>query len=148
MGNDSQFKQFCEVVACPSLAGDLRFASNQARVENRPILCQKISDILIKNSSAYWLTLFERKGIPCGPINNIKQAFDEPQAKHRSAVSMLSHPYNDELPTVANPVKFSRTPICHGIAPPLLGADVDCVLGSVLGYSKEKISILRKQKVI
>jgi len=148
VGNDSQFADFCEVAQCQSLLQDPRFSTNQARVSNREIVIEQLTTIIKGKSSDFWLQQLEIKGVPCGPINNIAQVFDNPQIKHRKMVDELIHPKNGKIPTVANPINFSRTPIVYHQAPPNLGEHTEDVLTELLGYDTGVIGKLRQSKVI
>ena len=148
IGNDSQFADFCQVANCETLIHDPRFATNQARVHNRNIVIAQLAKLIQAKNSDFWLQQLESKGVPCGPINNIAQAFDNPQIKHRNMLGELTHPQNGKIPTVANPINFSRTPIVYNQAPPNLGEHTDTVLTEVLDYDADAISKLRDSKVI
>ena len=81
-------------------------------------------------------------------VNDIAQVFDNPQIKHREMLGELSHPENGEVPTVANPINFSRTPIVYNQAPPNLGEHTESVLMELLGYDNDLIEKLRLAQVI
>jgi crotonobetainyl-CoA:carnitine CoA-transferase CaiB-like acyl-CoA transferase len=148
IGNDSQFADFCEVANCQTLIGDPRFATNQVRVQNREFVIEQLAAIIKAKNSEFWLQQLEIKGVPCGPINDIAQVFDNPQIKHRKMLNKLTHPENGKVPTVANPINFSRTPITYKQAPPNLGEHTEDVLTELLGYDGKAIGRLRHSKVI
>ena len=148
IGNDSQFADFCQVADCQSLIQDPIFATNQARVRNRAVVVEKLVDIIKAKNSAFWLQELEIKGVPCGPINDIAQVFDNPQVKHRKMLGELSHPKNGKMPTVKNPINFSRTPIVYNQAPPNLGEHTEDVLTELLGFDTDNIRKLRQSKII
>jgi crotonobetainyl-CoA:carnitine CoA-transferase CaiB-like acyl-CoA transferase len=148
IGNDSQFADFCQVANCQTLIGDPRFATNQVRVQNREFVIEQLAAIIKAKNSEFWLQQLEIKGVPCGPINDIAQVFDNPQIKHRKMLNELTHPENGKVPTVANPINFSRTPIVYNQAPPKLGEHTDNVLSELLSYDSNAISKLRHTKII
>jgi crotonobetainyl-CoA:carnitine CoA-transferase CaiB-like acyl-CoA transferase len=148
VGNDSQFADFCEVAQCQGLVQDPRFTTNQARVRNREIVIEQLAKIIQAKDSNFWLQQLEIKGVPCGPINDIAEVFDNPQIKHRKMLGELSHPINGKVPTVANPINFSRTPIVYNQAPPNLGEHTEKVLTELLGYDASAIDKLRHSKII
>jgi crotonobetainyl-CoA:carnitine CoA-transferase CaiB-like acyl-CoA transferase len=121
VGNDGQFRRFCEVAGCEEFADDPRYASNRARVENRDVLCEHLSAIIAARDMDDWLQTLEAVGVPCGPINTIDRVFDDPQVLARGMVAEREHPLAGTLRTVANPMRFSRTPVANAPAPPLLG---------------------------
>jgi formyl-CoA transferase len=143
VGNDGQFASFCRVLGVPEWAGDERFATNPQRVRHRDLLVGLISERLAARPAAQWLAGLEGAGVPCGPINDLSQVFADPQVLHRRMQVRAPHPAAGEVAMVANPIKFSATPIEHGHAPPLLGEHTDEVLGRVLGLSGEEIAALR-----
>ena len=148
VGNDSQFADFCRVAECQTLIDDPLFATNQARVRNREIVVEQLTKIIKAKNSDFWLQQLEINGVPCGPINDIAEVFDNPQIKHRKMQGELNHPKNGKVPTVANPINFSRTPIVYNQAPPNLGEHTADVLIEVLGYDTDGISKLRQSKII
>jgi crotonobetainyl-CoA:carnitine CoA-transferase CaiB-like acyl-CoA transferase len=148
IGNDSQFAAFCEVANCQTLIHDPIFATNQARVHNREIVIERLTNIIKTKKSDFWLQQLEINGVPCGPINDIAQVFNNPQIKHRKMLGELTHPKNGKVPTVANPINFSRTPIGYSQAPPNLGEHTENVLSELLDYDGNAIGKLRDSKVI
>jgi len=148
IGNDEQFRKFCEVAGRSEWAEDTNYATNAARVNNRTELCEKITDLLKTRNSQLWLDELEAVSVPCGPINTIDQVFDNPQVKAREMRAEVSHPFAERTPLVANPIKYSKTPIQKPQAPPLLGANLQEVLTGVLGYSVEKIAELQANGVV
>ena len=83
IGNDAQFQRFCELGGRAELATDERFHKNSARVRHRETLVPVVAEIMQQRSSAEWLQELNQRGIPCGPINQLDQVFDDPQVEHR-----------------------------------------------------------------
>ncbi|TXT36293.1 MAG: L-carnitine dehydratase/bile acid-inducible protein F [Comamonadaceae bacterium] len=75
VGNDGQFARFCEAAGCPEWAADARFASNTLRVKHREVLIPLLQTVTRTRSTAQWISLLEDKAVPCGPINDMAQAF-------------------------------------------------------------------------
>ncbi len=148
VGNDAQFSRFCELCGETEVANDERFASNSARVKNRQQLVPQVSQWMQRESSEWWLKSLNERGIPCGPINSIEQVFADPQVRHRQLQRQLQHPTAGTVPTVANPIVFSETPIDYQMAPPLLGQHTDDVLRSLLQKSDSQLADLRGDGVI
>lgn len=148
VGNDSQFAKLCEVIDCPQFAADERYATNANRIRNREALIPLLQDILAKRSVAEWITLIEPEGIPCGPINNLAQVFEHPQVRHRGMQFELPHPTAGSTPLVANPIKFSATPITYSSAPPTLGQHTRHILSTLGGLSDEEITRLSGKGII
>jgi crotonobetainyl-CoA:carnitine CoA-transferase CaiB-like acyl-CoA transferase len=148
VGNDTQFASFCAVIGAPQWAGDARFSTNPERVRHRDLIVGMISERLRARTSREWLALLEPAGVPCGPINDLAQVFADPQVRHRGMEVRAPHPAAGEVRMVANPMKFSATPIAHDTPPPTLGQHTDEILGSVLGMDGARIQSLRERGVI
>ncbi|TFY66900.1 hypothetical protein EVG20_g4184 [Dentipellis fragilis] len=136
-GNDRQ----------PELVEDARFATNAARVANRDTLVQIITDKLLQEDREHWLQKFTGLGVPFGPINNIEQTFEHPQAKARGVVVDVEHPRAGKVKLVGPAVTYNGKKMPVDRAPPYLSQHTDEVLGE-LGYNSEEIAELRKQRVI
>jgi formyl-CoA transferase len=148
VGNDSQFASFCRVIGAPEWAQDARFATNPQRVRHRDLIVGMISERLRAKPAREWLAALEPAGVPCGPINDLAQVFSDPQVRHRGMEVRAPHPDAGEVRMVANPIKYSATPITHDAAPPTLGQHTDEVLGAVLGMDRARLEALRIQGVI
>lgn len=121
VGNDQQFQTCCKVLGCLQLGRHVDFISNERRVQNRLKLIPLLEAKLIQQPLAFWLEHLSAAQVPCGPINDINQVFSDPQVQHRGLQISMQHPTAGELPLVANPVKFSATPIEYQQTPPTLG---------------------------
>ncbi len=148
VGNDSQFRACIAVLGVADRLGEERFASNAARVGQRDEVAGIIGESIARRTTAEWLRAFGAAGVPCGPINSLDAVFASDYARDQQLVRTLHHPGDPMLPTVANPVRFSVTPVCYKQAPPLLGADTDAVLRQWLRYSPERIEQLREEGAI
>jgi formyl-CoA transferase len=148
IGNDAQFARFCREVGLAGLLDDPRFADNQARVVNRDALKELVAQAMKQRTMAEWIARLEALGVPCGPINRLDQVYADPQVVQRGLKVEVHHPLAGRLPLVANPIKFSRTPIRYEAAPPLLGQHTDEVLRDLLGKSEAQIQQLRANSVV
>jgi crotonobetainyl-CoA:carnitine CoA-transferase CaiB-like acyl-CoA transferase len=131
VGNDRQFVACCQVLGEPSLAEDPRFKTNRLRVDHREALVPLLETAFKRRSTAEWSRLLGAVKVPCGPINTLREVFQDEQIQYRGMRLDLPHPIAGTVPQVANPVKFSATPIEYPLAPPLLGADTETVLESI-----------------
>jgi crotonobetainyl-CoA:carnitine CoA-transferase CaiB-like acyl-CoA transferase len=147
VGNDGQFASFCRVLGVPEWSSDPRFATNPQRVGHRDLLVGMIEERLAAKTAREWLALLEPSGVPCGPINDLDQVFADPQVVHRKMKVTALHPAG-EVTMVANPMKFSATPIPNDVAPPTLGQHTGEVLETVLGLSPGEVAALREQGVV
>jgi crotonobetainyl-CoA:carnitine CoA-transferase CaiB-like acyl-CoA transferase len=142
-GNDNLFRKFCEVADCRHLIEDPRFATNADRVKNRAEIEPLIQAVTRTRSTREWLPALEAAGVPCGPINNLRDVFEEPQVKARGMLRELPHTTAGKVPQVVSPMKFSQTPLEFPSAPPVLGEHTEEVLRDMLGRSPEEIARLR-----
>jgi formyl-CoA transferase len=143
VGNDRQFAACVQCLDVPELAKDIRFSGNADRLQHREELIALLSEAFRARDSAEWLKRLSDYSVPCGPINDIEQVFKSDYANERALVRQLKHPYDDAMPTVANPSRFSATPVSYRKAPPLLGQHTAEILADWLGYSAEKVAHLK-----
>ena len=144
VGSDSQFSACVDCLGAEALAHDARFGTNAARVEHRVALIDLMAPLIRQKPRAYWLDAFGNRNVPAGPINSIKTVLTEGYASERELVRHLPHTLAGDIPTVANPVKFSSGSNMYRRAPPLLGEHTDDILVDVLSYSSETINELKK----
>jgi crotonobetainyl-CoA:carnitine CoA-transferase CaiB-like acyl-CoA transferase len=150
IGNDAQFKRFCDFAGCSELAEDERFITNGARVGHRDALIEAMEPVLAARPSQEWLTELEKLTIGCGPINSVDKVFVDPHVRDRGMVINMPHDAvgGRDVPLVANPLRLSETPVSYRHTPPVLGADTDDVLRSVLELDDADLDGLRSAGVI
>ena len=150
IGNNGQFTRFCEAAGHPEWASDARFATNPLRVKHRAVLIPTMEEVTRTRSTAQWIALLEDKAVPCGPINDIGQAFDDEQVKARGLAVTLPRDAGDgiaQITGVASPLRLSATPPVLRHAPPALGQHTDEVLAE-WGLAPERIAALREAGVL
>ena len=148
VGNDTQFARLCNVLGCPEIAIDERYVKNADRVRHRDVLLPVLQARLATRNVEDWVGLLQPEGIPCGPVNSIAQTFANPQVMHRQMRIDLPHPLSGSVPSVANPIKFSDTPIQYRNAPPTLGQHSHEVLQHYVGLSDADIEALSKNGIV
>ena len=148
VGNDSQFAAFCKVLGAPALASDERFLTNPLRARNRLDLVPILAALLRTRAVRQWHEEFDAAGVPSGPINGFAEVFEDPQIAHREMLMDLPHARIGKVPQVANPVRFSGTPIEYRRAPPLLGEHTAEVLREVLDIDDTRLAQLQQAKAI
>ena len=151
IGNDKQFKTFCEFAGAPELPSNPKFASNDARVNNRAETVELIQNLIIQKPSQYWLDELEKMKIGCGPINSLEQTFTDPHVLEREMITKIPHPLIKEdggAKLIASPLRLSETPVAYRHHPPLLGEHTNEVLTEKLGLNDEELDKLRKNGVI
>ena len=154
IGNDGQFARFCEAAGQAGWATDPRFASNTLRVQHREALIPAMQALTRTRTTAQWITLLETKAVPCGPINDIGQAFADAQVQARGLV--VNQPLalvdkaqcaTESIATVASPMRLGATPPVLNRPPPMLGEHTTEVLGE-LGLDAAAIAAMREAGVV
>jgi glutaryl-CoA transferase len=148
VGNERQFARISDVLGHPEWAKDARFASNAARVENRSVIDGLINEALSHDRADAWLAKLNAVGIPCGKINSVAEALDDPQTAARQMVETVEHPTVGALKMLGIPFKFSDTVCSVRRPPPTLGQHSEEILSGELGLDDKAIADLRRQKVI
>lgn len=148
IGNDGQWRQFCIKAGKPEWAYDSRFTTNACRVDNREVLVPLLEDLFCQQAIAYWLSMLESVGVPCGPINTIDQLLEDPQVQARRMVIQVPHPTAGTVRLLASPLNIPTAPVQVRLPPPLLGEHTAQVLHELLGYDQSTLSELLAARVI
>jgi crotonobetainyl-CoA:carnitine CoA-transferase CaiB-like acyl-CoA transferase len=139
--NDRLFRRLCELLDRRGWLESADYADDTHRVRNRATLAREIEAVTIERPRKYWLDLFEANGLPCGPINNYEQVFEDPHVRARDLVRETDHPTLGRIRTLGAPVKMSLTPPITGRPAPLLGQHTREVLLEI-GYSSDELAQL------
>ncbi len=142
VGNDAQFGRFCALCGLQEVAEDERFSTNDARVRHREELVPQVAKAMLGKTRAAWLDELGKAGIPAGPINDIGQAFSEPQAEFRGLSAQVMDDDGRPIPTVRSPLRLSATPPELRLPPPRLGQHTREVLRELVGLDEAAIDAL------
>jgi glutaryl-CoA transferase len=139
VGTDGLWKRFTQVMnRQDDLGRDERFTTNALRIKNREILVPLLQNIFKQEPATKWLEKFAVAKIPAARINSVAEAVEDNQTRARSLIVQLEHPAIGTAKSIANPIRFSNTPVSYRLPPPLLGQHTAEILQS-LGYSSEKV---------
>ncbi|MGE8558760.1 MAG: CaiB/BaiF CoA transferase family protein [Acinetobacter sp.] len=145
-GNDKQFVALSAAIGLPELPNDPRFTTNALRIKHRTEIGNLLAAHFLSNTAKHWVKAIHAVKVPVGLINNLEQAFEEPQVQARNMLIEMQHPLKDKLKVIGSPIKLSRTPVEYKKAPPMLGEHTDEILARVT--DAEKIAALRAQGII
>ncbi len=148
IGNDGQFTRFGYAIGSPDWTTDERFVHNRGRLVHRAELVERIRAVTVQRTTRDWIALLEQHAVPCGPINNLRDVFNDPQVKARGLQITMQHPEAGEVPLVASPIRLSDTPVTYRHSPPQLGQHTDEVLTRHLGLSAQALQIYRNNGVL
>ena len=147
IGNERQFERTAEVLGHSEWATDERFVSNRARVENRTAIDGLINEALSHDDADIWLAKLKAVGVPCGKINSVAEALDDPHTAARDMIETVEHRTIGALKMLGIPFKFSETACSVRRPPPTLGQHNEEILGE-LGLDDKAIAELHQAKVI
>ncbi len=136
-----------EVFGRPDLQTDPRTKDRHARIKNHDLISDVLSTAVKSAPRDHWLKLLQEKDVPCAPINNFAEVFEDPQVKHLDRLMKVSDPEFGTFQLVRNGISLSGTPLELTLRPPKLGEHNDETLRSA-GLSEQEIRGLREKKVI
>ena len=147
-GNDGQFRQFVTVGGEAHLADNPLYLNNPLRVQHRKQLVPLLEQMTRKKPKGEWIALLEKAKVPCGPINNLKEVFENEQVIARNVLLNVPHPTVGNMKLVASPMKLSKTPTEVRMAPPTLGQHTEEILHDRLKLNDQAIHELRAKGII
>ena len=148
IGTERPFARTAEVLGHPEWAKDERFTTNRARVENRAAIDGLINDALARDHADVWLGKLKAVGVPCGKINSVAEALDDPHTGARDMIATAEHASIGALKMLGIPFKFSDTACSVRRPPPTLGQHSDEILAGELGLDEKSIAELRRDRVV
>lgn len=141
------FRRLCEALGTKELIDDPRFKTPPDRSKNRALLTEELEKATVTRPSQQWVETLNAAGVPCGPILNVKEVFEDPQIRHLGMATKVRHPRLGELEVQNLPVTLSRTPGSVRMPTAEPGQHTDEVLAEI-GYSKDEIAELHREGVV
>jgi crotonobetainyl-CoA:carnitine CoA-transferase CaiB-like acyl-CoA transferase len=148
VGNDTQWQQYCAAIERPDLAAEPRWAKVTGRITGRNELVPDLARTMLTRTRAEWLQRLEARGVPCGPINDYGQVFEDPQVRHRGLRVDLQRSDGAKVSTIASPLRLRGTPPVYERAPPRLGDSTEQVLTQLLGVQADELARLQAQGIV
>ncbi len=148
LGNDRQFRAFCELLSVPELGTDERFATSGGRSVNRAALLERLYPVIATWKSDDLLAALDAAKLPGGRVNEIPQVLADPQIAARGLVRDMTRSDGTPVKVLGFPAKLSASPATYRHAPPRSGEDTAAVLAEKLGLTPEEIDTLRTAGVI
>ncbi|MFG2730976.1 CaiB/BaiF CoA transferase family protein [Streptomyces canus] len=147
-GNDKQFAAFCAAADRTDLLQDERFATTPARIAHREEILPVLEAIMRTRTRDEWLTVLDAHDVPAGPYNEMPDVFADPQIQHRGMLVEVDDPTSGRLPMLANPIRFTATPVEGYAPPPALGEHTAEVLTDLAGLTEDQLAGLRARGVV
>ena len=145
VGTEALWNRFVELPGIPDEIGkDERFQTNALRIKNREILIPILQETFRKSPAQTWLDKLAEANIPAAPINTVSEAVNDAQTRGRGLIVQIEHPAIGAAKSIANPIRFSNTPVSYRFPPPLLGEHSGAILQS-LGYTVDQVKSLASE---
>jgi crotonobetainyl-CoA:carnitine CoA-transferase CaiB-like acyl-CoA transferase len=148
VGNDEQWRIFCECTGLAGLGSDERFATNAGRVGHYDVLRPALADLLRTRTRQAWIDALVPSGVPCAAVRSLDEVLTDPQLLAREMIERVDHPTAGALRVLGLPIKLSDTPGAVDSPPPRLGEHTAAVLGDVLGLSADTVNRLHRDGAV
>ncbi|NIN52710.1 MAG: CoA transferase [Nitrososphaeria archaeon] len=146
--NERLWAAFCEATGLMELLNHPSFNVNAKRVQNRAELIKIIQEKMLTKSQEEWIEIFDRVGLPTGPVYDLVEVYKDPHIIHRGMIMEMEHHKAGRIKQIGVPMRFSETPCSIRIPPPTLGQHNEEILRELLDLSREKIEALREGGII
>ena len=146
-GTNRHWRSLCRAISREEMASSAEYATNALRVRNRTRLERTLTRIFQGRSRGDWLDRLRAEGVPCAPVQDVGEVFEDPQVVHRGLTLRASHPRLGEIMQLAPPFRSSSWGNPTPQPPPLLGEHTESILAEV-GFTKERVAELREQGVV
>ena len=148
VGNDKQWEIFCKSINKPDWIDDEKYSTNALRVNNRKQLIDQLSKLFATQNAGYWLEIFDKVGLPSGPINELDKVFENEQIKSREMQIELPHSIDNKVTLLNSPIKIPTSPTKTHKAPPTLGEHTEEILKEKIGLDQDTVARLRDEGIL
>lgn len=148
VGNDEQWRRFCDVIGAAELKNDERFATNSSRVANYERLRPLLVRYLAAQPREVWVRSLKAAGVPCGAVREVAEVLQDEHLHARRMIESVEHAAAGLVRVLGVPIKLSETPGSVRSAPPMLGQHTDTILRADLGMTDREIAALRDQRAV
>ena len=148
VGNDKQWEIFCKSINKPEWVDDEKYSTNALRVNNRKQLIDQLSKLFATQNAGYWLEIFDKVGLPSGPINELDKVFENEQIKSREMQIELPHSIDNKVTLLNSPIKIPTSPTKTHKAPPTLGEHTEEILKEKIGLDQDTVAKLRDEGIL
>ena len=148
VGNDKQWEIFCKSINKPEWIDDEKYSTNALRVNNRKQLIDQLSKLFATQNAGYWLEVFDKVGLPSGPINELDKVFENEQIKSREMQIELPHSIDNKVTLLNSPIKIPTSPTKTHKAPPTLGEHTEEILKEKIGLDQDTVARLRNEGIL
>ena len=148
VGNDKQWEIFCKSINKPEWIDDEKYSTNALRVSNRKQLIDQLSKLFATQNAGYWLEIFDKVGLPSGPINELDKVFENEQIKSREMQIELPHSIDNKVTLLNSPIKIPTSPTKTHKAPPTLGEHTEEILMEKIGLDQDTVARLRDEGIL
>ena len=148
VGNDKQWEIFCKSINKPEWIDDEKYSTNALRVSNRKQLIDQLSKLFATQNAGYWLEIFDKVGLPSGPINELDKVFENEQIKSREMQIELPHSIDNKVTLLNSPIKIPTSPTKTHKAPPTLGEHTEEILKEKIGLDQDTVARLRNEGIL
>tara|TARA_B100000029_G_scaffold506193_1_gene588486 strand:- start:48772 stop:49896 length:1125 start_codon:yes stop_codon:yes gene_type:complete len=148
VGNDKQWEIFCKSINKPEWIDDEKYSTNALRVNNRRQLIDQLNKLFATQNAGYWLEIFDKVGLPSGPINELDKVFENEQIKSREMQIELPHSIDNKVTLLNSPIKIPTSPTKTHKAPPTLGEHTEEILKEKIGLDQDAVAKLRDEGIL
>jgi crotonobetainyl-CoA:carnitine CoA-transferase CaiB-like acyl-CoA transferase len=145
---DAVWQRFCKAAGAADLLTDPLYSTPEARSKNRKALNARLVEIVRAKPSEHWLTLCDKAGVPCGPINTIDKVFADPQVQHLGISTPIDHPKYGPQKVVGQPIHMSRYPQPEKLVHTPEPGEHTAEILKDLGYDEASIAALREKRAV